>query len=902
MPRGLMRVLKWVFVIFILLVVLLWLALAAPFFSGFRKTFVGTLLSEQIGQEFVVDGDVRVIVGKTTRVHVSGARIPSTNLDDVNLAELNLLEWELNLPALINGKIDIDNLVIDGLQANAITTADGTTSWTKLSDVPEAVEETSAEDQAGTVEEDSDSEQASILSFLRDKTVTFTRIGLLSVDERSGFEFVFDLKSILLEQSLDGALATVTGDGTVNGEAFVLDGKYPVGQPFSNKLTFGDILVTFDGSGIPKEQGGGYSAKLAVETGEIGDIFDVLGLTRSFEGAGVLSANITDQQNLLAIQNIESSFDLSEGQEITITGGVENLMKQEGFDVSIQARLHPENQPPAKAASLKELELTDIIAQIVSEDQKLKFKKLIIQTNAFDQGLDRVGPISIGQVYRTEKKTLALREIELQAGPPEAPFIVASGGIEDVFKITGVDLRGTLAGDSSLLLDALSEEDVARFGSVTAEFEVSDSAGHLGLTKLVAKTANTDLWSLNANVAVEDVTSLKGLQADLTLGVEQSSELLAALGLEPIDVGALEFAVSLQGQSKVADLDVVFKAGGSDLQTNLSFDLSKEIRVVRGQILSERLQLSDLRDGAKAIVQISNAGKSVSTEAKDTSSDDGLPPIQPLVLEEEPIVFDLERILTETDLEIALELKEFVGDAGSSSMSSQFTAKQGQIEAGPLELLYGGGFFKVTGKMDAIQNPELLHVTGSTSGWDFGNILDSVGLGIKAHGTLSASFNVAANISSGKDIVNSLAGSASVNLRNGSVASSLLELAGLGVLPWLFSKERAAGETEIVCVKAPIQINAGRVRFDSVVAETRSVQIVAKGEVDWRRDTIAIRAEPRRVGAPLARSAWPFDVTGKLSDPDFKLQVGGSRSKRTDGANKMPENRVPCQPDILQLE
>ena len=902
MPRGLMRVLKWGAAITIILVVLAWLALAAPFFSGFRKTFVGTLLSEQIGQEFVVDGDVRVIVGRTTRVHVSGARIPSTNLEDVNLAELSLLEWELNLPALINGQIDIDNLVIDGLQANAITTADGTTSWTKLSPVSESVEATSVEDQTGPVEEDGSGEQASILSFLKDKTVTFTRIGLLSVDEKSGFEFIFDLKSILLEQSQHGALATVTGEGTVNGEAFLLDGKYPVGQPFTNKLTFGDILVTFDGAGIPREQGGGYSAKLAVNTGEVGDIFDVLGLARSFEGAGILTATITNQLNLLAIQNIESSFDLSKGQEITITGGVDNLKKREGFDVSITARLHPENQPPAKAGSLKELELTDIIAQIVSQDQKLKFEKLIIQTNAFDQGLDKVGPMSIGQIYRTENETLGLKNIELQAGPPEAPYIVASGGIEDVFKFTGVDLRGTLAGDSSLLLKSLSKEDVSKFGSATAEFEVSDRARNVSLTRLIAKTADTDLWSLSADVAVEDVTSLQGLRADVSFGVEQSSEILAALGLEPIDVGALEFGISLKGQTEAADLGVVFKAGGSDLHTDLSFDLSKDVKVVRGQILSERLQLADLRDGTKAIVQINNAGKMRSADAKDPEVEDDLPPIQPLVLEEEASVFDLERILTETDLEISLDLKEFVGDAGSSSMSSQFKAKQGQIEAGPIELYYGRGFFKVTAKMDAIENSELLRVNGSTSGWDFGKILDAVGLGIKAHGTLSASFNVAGNIASGKDIMKSLAGSASVNLNNGSVATSLLELAGLGVFPWLFSKERAAGETEIVCVKAPIQINAGRVRFDSVVAETRSVQLVAKGEVDWLRDTITLRAEPRRVGAPLARSAWPFDVTGKLSEPDFKLQVGGSRSKRADGAKNMPADRVPCQPDILQLE
>ena len=175
-------------------------------------------------------------------------------------------------------------------------------------------------------------------------------------------------------------------------------------------------------------------------------------------------------------------------------------------------------------------------------------------------------------------------------------------------------------------------------------------------------------------------------------------------------------------------------------------------------------------------------------------------------------------------------------------------------------------------------------------------------MGIEANGTLGASFDITGNITSGKAFVNSMVGSASLNMGQGSIATSLLELAGLGIFPWLFSEELAAGKTEIVCVKAPVQVASGRVRFDSVVAETKSVQLVAKGEVDWVRDSISVRAEPRRVGAPLARSAWPFDVTGKLSEPKFKLDIGGSRSKRADGASEMPADRVPCQPDILQLE
>ncbi|MDO6478976.1 AsmA family protein [Shimia thalassica] len=902
MARFTMKVAKWLTVLVVGLVIICWLVLAAPFFSNLRKSIVADVLTAQIGQPLIVEGDVRVVVGRTTFVHVSDVHIPSTNIDDLNLAELKLLEWELNLAALFSGRIDLDNLTLDGLQANAITQSDGTTSWVKRTPQTSVETPPSSTDEQPVEETVPASASPSIYSFLSDKTVTFTNIGLVFSNELSGFDFDFKLGSILLEQLQGGDLVSVTGGGTVNGEEFTLDGKYPAGEPFTNVLNFGDIVVSYNGSVIAPEQGGGYEATLEIDTGEIGEVFDVLGLERSFEGAGDLSAHITSQPGLLSIQDLQSVLDLSKGQQISVTGKVDNLVDQSGFDVKAEARLHPEGQPPANADSLKDLKLTRIVARVVSEDGNLEFKKLVIRTNAFDQGLNKVGPISIGRIYRTEEKTLGLADVNLQAGPKDAPYITASGGVGDIFKFKEVDLAGTLSGPASLLLKSLSEEEAAKFGRVGAEFEISDEAGHLSLTKLTAATEGTDLWFLKADVAVENVAQLDGLKTAMGIGITDTASFLEALKLDPIDVGKVEFGVALEGQVETADLELVFNAGGSDLKTNISVDLSEQINVIRGKVLSERIRLEDLRDGTKALVQLGEAAESKGAESGEPEPEDDRPPIQPLVLEEESDVLDLERILTETDLEIELELKEFVGEAGSSSMSSTFTAKEGQINAGPIELFYGPGFFKLTAMMDAVEDPERLRVSGSTSGWDFGKILDAVGLGIDANGTLSAAFDVTGNISSGKTFVNSMAGSASLNMGTGSIATSLLELAGLGVFPWLFSNELSEGKTTIVCVKAPVQLRSGQVRFDSVVAETKSVQLVARGEVDWVGDRIQIRAEPRRVGDPLARSAWPFDVTGKLSDPKFKLDVGGSRSRRADGADQMPANRVPCQPDILQLE
>jgi hypothetical protein len=79
------------------------------------------------------------------------------------------------------------------------------------------------------------------------------------------------------------------------------------------------------------------------------------------------------------------------------------------------------------------------------------------------------------------------------------------------------------------------------------------------------------------------------------------------------------------------------------------------------------------------------------------------------------------------------------------------------------------------------------------------------------------------------------------------------------------------------------------------------VQLVAKAEVDLRKQTIYLEGRPRKIGQPLSRSPWPFTVSGPLSKPDVNLRSLPRRQWRSDGASEMPETRKLCVPDILQL-
>ena len=906
MPKALLSLAKWLTLALVLLTLLVWLMLASPLLRSWRIALVEDLLSAQLGHPFVIQGDVRLEPGLSTLIHVSQALIPSSNLPDTTLIRLSLLELTLDIPALIAGRVALDNLVVDGLQVNMITAGDGTTSWIKWADRAfqqerRAAAETPRRDTASPQTPDAGSNRGSILSFLSNKTVSFTNIGLVFDNKANGFIFDFDLESARLVQMQGGRLVSFTGNGTVNGQPFSLEGNYPRGAPFTHKVTFADIVLTYDGTALA--DGPGYTARLDLDTGEVGDLFDILRLKRSFGGSGTLTAQVTSRPGQLAVSGLDSSFELDKGRRISATGDVDNLLTVDGVDIRLNARLHPSDAPPPNAARFKDIKLTGIDAHVISQGRGVRFQELLFLTNAFEQDLTEIGPVTIGQIYRTPQQTLGLKDLRINIGPRDAPFITAKGDVGDALGFSDIAISGRFDGKASAVLTALPPENADQFGRVTAEFELSDASGQLGLTRLSARSQDTDLWSLDTQMTVEKLTELGGIAIKLALRVADSAQVLAALQAEPIEAGALGIDLDFASQDQTASIDLGFQAAGSDVTTNLSFDLSREINLVRGTILSEKMRLVDIREGTKAAISLSRAHRADRKANTATPEQDTRPPLQPLVIEDRKKgLLSPYRILTETDLEIALDIRQFIGDAGISSMTSKLIADLGKVQAGPMELRYGRGFFKVLAQMDVVNDPDNISIRGGTSGWDFGRILESIGLGIQANGILRADFNVIGKVGPVRTFANSMVGSAALGMGNGMIATSLLELAGLGVFPWLFSQERRRGETEIVCVRAPVRINAGRVTFDQVVAETRSVQLVARGEVDWRRDSIALRAEPRRVGRPLSRSAWPFDVTGKLSDPQFKLQVGGSRSRRADGASDMPGTRTPCVPDIFQLE
>ncbi len=927
MTRILTKLLGGIAILVFLATAVVWSVLALPIFNDWRRGVVSDILTEQIGQPLLVLGEVRAVMAWPLRVHASQVEIPSEPIPEETLAQFDSLDFDVDLVAALRGAVDIDNLRLDGLRVNLLRLEDDRTTWTVRDDV---LGQTATEPERITITEAGEG----ILAVLGDRTTAFTNINLVSTNEKSGFEFSFELEDFRIDQHSEEGLVRLTGGGRVNEQAFDIAGEFPRHGRFVTTARFGSVSLSLEGVGIPVEDGGGFTSAVLLDVPDLGDLLDVLRLERAFEGSAAIGFELHDQRGVASVRDLQARFDLKDGELISLSGKVDNVETLSGLDMNLDVRLHPAGAPPIPARRLTEIELAEIRARILGNERTLELEDLRFITNAFEQSLREVGPVTIGRIWRTPERLIAVEDINVQAGPEDVPVLVGVGEIRNGLALKDFDFVGRINAPASLALTSLDAEDVAAFGGIRANFEIGDRNGNFEVRSLTAEAVNTDLWSLDAKMTFGDVVNLDQLETDVSLGVADGASFFSALKLNPVRTGPLSVDASIRGKATDWSGEVRFGVGRSDIGIDFQERPSGRRQRVDASLFSESLRIADLRNAIAGAVELSRLND-LPTETAATSAiplqplvlpkdadrselqplvlatddapaevvDDGRPELQPLVLPSEPSeIFSIDRILRRSDIYADISFKRISGIEGVTRIASRFVSEGGKARLGPLRFNYGKGSFNFNASMDVINRPEIVSVSGDAAGWDVSDILEMSGVDVQASGALRGRFNLTGSTASVAAFADSMSGSVSLDMRNGQVATSLLELAGLGVFPWLFSQEFRRGYTYIACFVAPLRIRAGKITFDPVVAETRSVQLVARGSVDLNNDTIALRAEPRPIGRPLARSAWPFDVTGALSNPDFKLRVGGVRARRADGATQMPANREPCRPDIFQLQ
>ncbi len=699
----------------------------------------------------------------------------------------------------------------------------------------------------------------SLLPRLRVEDVVFN-----FADVEDGWEFTFEVQKVFsrLRDGVEYMDATATLNGTPVTLAFQFDREphilVPGTLPYGAVMTLGaaGLTSTLKTRSATPTFDENLSMALTVQATSIADLLALAGIARSVDGTANLRAQLFAQPDVLAMRGLALDLDFTDGKRVAVTGGIADLQRATGVDLNVVMDVDPAAKP---AVSPRDITITRISGNLQDGRRGLMLAGATVATNAFSQNLKEIGPIEVAAIRRDQSGRVAFYGITVQAGPLDKPVFRLKGNVKDV-----LDLRGiTLSGDFDIPLDdVLAAPDATGplLGRLAGSATLSDANGDLELERLTAELTGGKIISGTVNLdprpPVAAGAKVPGTVIDLDFTVPKVSALTAALGSNSAFDGPLSF----DGQITRTDDSVASRGRLTIGTTRVDGDLRAVLRderpFISGKLTSPVIrvdELSPLLNGTP-------------------------PPRLKIVGAQEPEGGSQLDLVGSSDLDIEITADRIEGGGNSGNgLSARLRLDHGSFRADPVSVNFGGGHIRAA---VTSQDGSRLAAKGTGEGWPLGPMFKGAG-GMRITGTAGLSFDLSVNLDTKGNLLQTLNGSIVARVRNGSLGTGLLDLAGLGLLGGLFNPAVMKGESVLRCVRVPLRFSDGVGRTDpAIVAETENIEAVARGTLNLASNSVNLMVVPRPLNGGLWSVGYPFTVKGQLDAPSIAVVSSGDTNTR----------------------
>ena len=899
--KGVRRALIIVIFLCVAVIVFGWIGLESGAFSDQRRTLVSRLLTTGIGQKVEVSGDIRLRLGFDIHFWVEDVTVQSAKMPDVNVLQIKELRFDADTWGLINSRFDWDDFILSGAEIRFLKKENGDTSW--------------GEAAASTRSVDQINQQADgILDILRNRHVEIKESTLNIELQDSGFDFEAVVDEFRVTQENNRRLTLVKGSGTLNGQDLSLDGSFPADETFNAEILVGGSTSKITGNPLQGTGGTEYEATLTTKIASLGDLQEAAGLKRTTEGQGSLNADLEGAPGQHSVRNLKLVTEDNDGRHLQISGEIEDFFRFGGTNLAFALDFEPSMmifQPKSKTF---EVALEKISATLTGNPESFYVNDVSIETTAFHPKLKKIGPIQIGKLFRTDDGEISLTGIYLVAGQGEQPYFTLDGEVTDVMQLKGIDLKSHLRMPATRLFPFNHFKDENALGLIEGDILVSDSAGSLGINSLQLKSTDTDIWEVSTSASVGSLEYLENITTDTQIKLPNPAAFLNILGAqskisEPIQVG---WTAQNSSDGPLA-LDATLAFARTDVEAKLSFGTQDDKPSIEGNVLGHAVHITDVR-------RLVALGKAVASLVEDPYANRKAKPLvivrdaKPLVIERDakPLVIaraskplalgepekplDIMKLAQEAIVRISIEFSKVLGVSGLNKVNAVLQVKDGIANLDPITLSVVGGAATASVTSDLRKTPQLLRSKGKLGGVRLETLMTLANSKIEAEGIISGPFDISFDIRRMSNLLATASGSTTLRLDNGRIATSLLNLVGLGVIPWLFSKELRAGYTDITCAIAPFSLARGTISIREAIIDTPRVQVLVNGQVNVVNDTLAIRAVPRPLNRAEARSPFPVSVTGTFSNPEVRIERGADSGATVQGTPDSRQAHKPCVP------
>ncbi|MGB5170860.1 MAG: hypothetical protein WBN69_05475, partial [Eudoraea sp.] len=681
------RILAGAFLLAITLVAIGWVVLESGVFSDQRREFASDILTDQIGQNVLVSGDVRIGLGLKTKVWIEDVAVQSRGMSEVDVLHVDEVSFELDTWELIQRHIDWNNFILSGADIIFLKKMDGHTSW-KLSGTPSGKDADGGRTQDG------------LLELLRDRNVKIADSSLTLDFQDSGFFFKYDLENFEITQEEEGRLTLVDGRGTLNGQDVSVKGSFPEESKFTANLQVGGTDSKVSGTPLAGSGGREYEARVMTEFSSIGDLQQAIGLKRTSEGQGSLQADLKGSVGEIAVQALKISVDTEDGRQLRIDGGIDSLFRLQGTNLATSVTFKNPVTLFQPGQRRFEVSLEQISAEISGTPESFELTNISVKTNAFNPKLKKIGPMQVGKLFLTEEGEISLSGIRLAAGNAENPYLTVEGEVGNALELKQIAVKAHLNTEATELFPFVTFEDEKALGRVIGDLMLSDKTGALSLDNLTLHTAETDLWDTSVSVVISNLEQLGDVKTDIGLALKKPAALLGLLGLKTSMADPISFTWSTQkaGEEQL-DMNATLKFARTDVEAKMTAGFPGNKPALDGDISGNSVHISDIRS-------LAGLGKSLASLVEPPYANRTAKPLvitreakplvlareaKPLVLGNRKDVFRMDRLLNDAEVQIGIDIGNILGVPALTKVNAVLKINEGMARLEPIVVSAVGG-------------------------------------------------------------------------------------------------------------------------------------------------------------------------------------------------------------------
>lgn len=804
--------------------------LSAPA-NGLRQSIAAGLITQFIGKPVAVEGMVQVFPGRQTTVVVNGIKStePAKPGDVEERAER--LSFSFPLLSAIDGRIDVQSVALDG--ARIVT-------------------------GGGAGEAGSFSLARLLMNVLGGPGLSDVVLSDVALVQRGGAHGKTAIDALRLEEGAGDASRSIKGHGVLNGLPARLEGAIGGGSgaegPQKRHL---DLSATVAGTEIELTGAldttrpvAAIDAKLVSRSSAYGDIPEAAGFARVIDGSGAISAQLSGPLDGLRVSAIKADLQSSEGTSIKVSGAIENINRGHGIDLHFGGQLSAIEVPGNQNGAVLDVAFTGFQGELGGTADALLIDKLILHTNIASAEFEDIGPVSIESVTRDEHGRLGFYGVRILNGPVDAPTLDLSGHVEDVLLFSGVSFDGTIDVPMSDLLDVGVRAEATALGRLKGELAVSDADGSLGLDRLEASVADSDILTLKLWHSIGDIPDLDDFALRLDLTIPHFESVVALLDLNSSLDGEVSYAGEVFFSKHAARIDGNAKIGRTRLTADLDGVSLNRRAVITGSIESDAFFMRDI-DELLALIDLS-----VNDDDADLIDDD----------------IDGIDIADNVRADITLRVGKVEANGTSvGNISGRLRYADDALNLDPFQFTYLGGRINAAASVDLGPEPPKTAISGTISNLPLRPFVRDLGAAPPISGSLTADFSVSGRGLDADSFNRTMTGRVNASLGKGAIVTNLIDLAGLNLINWLTSGPRGS-QVELVCARMPFSFQNGRGTTNGLVLETQNVLVSGQGFADLGTDRIGIRFQPYPKRRQIVNIVTPFEITGTLHNPQIRVR------------------------------